>query len=67
VGVAHADREPIFDTFFRADSQLANGVREVLQRIDGDVWLEPRPERDSLFVVELPTQPATLPEADPSA
>jgi hypothetical protein len=42
-------------------------VREVLQRMDGDVWVEPRPERDSLFVVQLPTQPATRPEADPSA
>jgi DNA-binding FadR family transcriptional regulator len=42
-------------------------VREVLQRIDGDVWVEPRPGRDSLFAVQLPTQPATLTQADPSA
>jgi signal transduction histidine kinase len=77
LGVAHADRERIFDKFFRADSQLTNGVRgtglglyivrELVQRMKGQVWVEPRPERGSLFVVELPTQPATLPGVDPSA
>jgi signal transduction histidine kinase len=68
VGVAAVERERIFDKFFRADSQLTRSVRgtglglyivrELVKRMDGDVWVEPRACGGSVFVVELPSEHA---------
>jgi signal transduction histidine kinase len=67
VGIAHADRELIFDKFFRVDSPLTRGVRgtglglyivrELVTRMDGQVWVESNGETGSAFIVELPTEP----------
>jgi signal transduction histidine kinase len=70
-GVAHADRERIFDKFFRVDSPVTRGVRgtglglyivrELVTRMGGQVWVESNGGAGSVFVVELPTEP---PSAD---
>ncbi|HEY0416434.1 MAG TPA: ATP-binding protein [Gaiellaceae bacterium] len=67
-GIADADRDHVFEKFYRADSQLTRGVRgtglglyivrELVTRIGGRVWAEPRDGGGAVFVVDLPAEPA---------
>jgi signal transduction histidine kinase len=64
LGVPPADRERIFEKFYRLDPNLTRGVRgsglglyvcrELLARMDGEIWMEPRAGKGSTFIVELP-------------
>ncbi len=63
-GIPPAERERIFDKFFRLDPELAEGVggsglglyicRELVDRMGGRIWIEERAGGGSTFVVELP-------------
>ncbi|TML67607.1 MAG: cell wall metabolism sensor histidine kinase WalK [Actinobacteria bacterium] len=60
-----AERERIFEKFYRLDPNLTRGVggtglglyisRELVQRMGGRIWVEARNGRGSTFVVELAT------------
>jgi PAS domain S-box-containing protein len=64
LGVPQAERERIFEKFYRLDPALRRGVggtglglyisRELVERMHGRVWTEPRAGGGSTFVVELP-------------
>jgi signal transduction histidine kinase len=64
LGVPHGERERIFEKFYRLDPGLRRGVggtglglyisRELVERMHGRLWTEPRPGGGSTFVVELP-------------
>jgi signal transduction histidine kinase len=64
LGVPQAERERIFEKFYRLDPALRRGVggtglglyisRELVERMHGRLWVEPRPGGGSTFVVELP-------------
>jgi signal transduction histidine kinase len=64
LGVPQAERERIFAKFYRLDPGLRRGVggtglglyisRELVERMHGSLWAEPRPGGGSTFVVELP-------------
>jgi PAS domain S-box-containing protein len=64
LGVPPSDRERIFEKFYRLDPNLTRGVRgsglglyvcrELLARMGGEIWFEPRSGKGSRFVVELP-------------
>jgi PAS domain S-box-containing protein len=65
LGVAHAEQTRIFEKFHRLDPQLTRGVggtglglyicRELVKRMNGQIWVESDGRRGSSFVVELPT------------
>jgi two-component system phosphate regulon sensor histidine kinase PhoR len=64
IGVPTAERERIFEKFYRLDPELTRGVggtglglyicRELVHRMDGRIWVKPGDERGSIFIVELP-------------
>jgi two-component system, OmpR family, phosphate regulon sensor histidine kinase PhoR len=64
LGVPPAERERIFEKFYRLDPNLTRGVggtglglyicRELVRRMDGAIWTEPNGSRGSVFLVELP-------------
>jgi PAS domain S-box-containing protein len=64
LGVPPAERERIFEKFYRLDPGLRRGVggtglglyisRELVERMHGRLWVEPNPGSGSTFVVELP-------------
>jgi PAS domain S-box-containing protein len=63
LGIPPAERERIFEKFYRLDPNLTRGVggtglglyisRELVQRMGGRIWVEPANGRGSTFVVEL--------------
>ena len=65
LGIPAADRDRVFDKFFRLDPHLARGVggtglglyicRELVELMDGRIWAEARAGGGSTFLVELPT------------
>ena len=65
LGIPPAERERIFEKFYRLDPNLTRGVggtglglyicRELVRRMDGWIWVEEREFRGSRFVVELPS------------
>ena len=67
LGVPPPDRERIFEKFYRLDPNLTRGVRgsglglyvcrELVERMGGQIWLEPRSGKGSTFVAELPLAP----------
>jgi len=69
IGIPREERERIFEKFYRLDPELLQGVggtglglyitRELVRRMDGDVWVDSEPGRGSTFYVELPTQPGS--------
>jgi PAS domain S-box-containing protein len=64
LGIPSAERERVFEKFYRLDPNQTGGVRgtglglyvcrELVTRMDGKIWFEPRAENGSSFVVELP-------------
>jgi len=67
LGFSGDERERIFERFFRLDPALQRGIggtglglyisRELVERMGGRIWAEPRPDRGSAFSVELPLTP----------
>jgi signal transduction histidine kinase len=64
IGIPPSERERIFEKFYRLDPELTRGVggtglglyicRELVERMNGRIWVEPAEHRGSAFVVELP-------------
>ena len=65
LGIPSAEREQIFEKFYRLDPNLTRGVggtglglyicRELVHRMNGRIWLDSREEVGSTFAFELPT------------
>jgi two-component system sensor histidine kinase VicK len=65
LGVPPEEQRRIFEKFYRLDPQLTRGVggtglglyicRELVERMDGRIWVESDGMRGAEFVVELPT------------
>jgi PAS domain S-box-containing protein len=65
LGIPAAERRRIFEKFYRLDPNMTRGVggtglglyicRELVQRLEGRIWVEPRQGKGSTFYVELPT------------
>jgi signal transduction histidine kinase len=65
LGIPPAERERIFEKFYRLDPQQTHGVggsglglyicRELVERMDGRLSLESEPGNGSRFTLELPT------------
>lgn len=66
-GVAEADRERIFDTFWQADGETAKKglglglsiVKRIVEAHGGGVWVQGRPGRGSTFAFTCPKGEAT--------
>ena len=64
LGIPAAERERVFEKFYRLDPDLTRGVggtglglficRELARRMDGWIWIEGREPRGSTVVLELP-------------
>jgi PAS domain S-box-containing protein len=64
LGIPQGERERVFEKFYRLDPNLTRGVggtglglyicRELVERMDGRVTVEPNGSRGSTFAVELP-------------
>jgi two-component system sensor histidine kinase VicK len=67
LGIPPSEHERVFEKFYRLDPNLTRGVggtglglyicRELVRRMDGQIWVESRDGRGSTFVVELPAAP----------
>lgn len=67
VGIPEKVRGRVFDRFTRFSSQEAAGlglglsiVYRIVTRMQGEVLVEPAPEKGSIFIVRLPRNPGTL-------
>jgi PAS domain S-box-containing protein len=68
LGIPFPDQRRIFDKFYRLDPNLTRGVggtglglyisRELVQRMNGRIWVQSAPGRGSTFFVELPVAEA---------
>jgi PAS domain S-box-containing protein len=64
LGIADAEQRRIFEKFYRVDPSLSRGIagtglglyicRELVRRMDGQIWVESREGEGSTFAVELP-------------
>jgi PAS domain S-box-containing protein len=64
LGIPPAERERVFEKFYRLDPNLTQGVggtglglyicRELVSRMDGQIWVEPKTGPGTTVVVELP-------------
>ena len=75
LGIPAAERERVFEKFYRLDPDLTRGVggtglglficRELARRMDGWIWIEGREPRGSTVVLELPSagEPMVPPQA----
>jgi PAS domain S-box-containing protein len=64
LGIPPAERERVFEKFYRLDPNLTQGVggtglglyicRELVSRMDGQIWVEPKLGPGTTVVVELP-------------
>ena len=79
LGIPASEQERVFDKFYRLDPQLTRGVsgtglglyicRELVERMDGRLWVESAPGEGSTFTFELPLAeaPAAPEPAAPAA
>ncbi len=64
LGIPPEEHERVFDKFHRLDPDMTHGVggtglglyicRELLERMDGDIWVDSEPGRGTTFTFELP-------------
>jgi PAS domain S-box-containing protein len=64
LGVPSAERARIFEKFYRLDPDMTRGIggtglglyicRELVRRVDGRIWVEPKDGRGSVFFVDIP-------------
>ena len=64
LGIPASEHRRIFEKFYRLDPDMTRGIggtglglyisRELVRRMDGDIWVESRLGKGSTFVVELP-------------
>jgi len=65
LGIDPEDQDRIFEKFYRADPHMVRGVggtglglyicKELVERMDGRIWVEPNGEKGSTFLFELQT------------
>jgi PAS domain S-box-containing protein len=65
LGIPASEHRRIFEKFYRLDPDMTGGVggtglglyisRELVRRMDGEIWVESRLGKGSTFVVELPS------------
>jgi signal transduction histidine kinase len=63
-GIPFEEQERIFDKFYRLDPNMTKGVggtglglyicRELIESMDGQIWVDSRPGKGSTFIFELP-------------
>jgi two-component system sensor histidine kinase VicK len=76
LGIPPAERRRVFEKFYRLDPNMTRGIggtglglyicRELVDRLDGRIWVEGNNGKGSTFCVELPVATKTVP-AKPSA
>jgi signal transduction histidine kinase len=64
LGIPQNEQERVFEKFYRLDPRLARGVggtglglyisRELVERMEGSIWVESEPGKGSTFHVDLP-------------
>src|SRR5204862_3610829 len=64
LGIPQGEQKRIFDKFYRLDPNMTRGIggtglglyicRELVRRVNGRIWVEPRDGGGSTFVVEIP-------------
>jgi PAS domain S-box-containing protein len=64
LGIPPAERNRIFEKFYRLDPDMTRGIggtglglyicRELVRRVAGRIWVEPNGARGSIFFVEIP-------------
>jgi PAS domain S-box-containing protein len=75
LGIPPSERRRVFEKFYRLDPNMTRGIggtglglyicRELVQRLDGRIWVEPNEGRGSVFFVRIPAAgvPAPRPRA----
>ena len=68
IGIAPLEQRRIFGKFYRVDPELARGVggtglglyicRELVNRLDGRIWVESNNGKGSIFCVQIPVAKA---------
>ena len=68
LGIPASEHRRIFEKFYRLDPDMTRGIggtglglyicRELVRRMDGEIWVESRLGKGSTFVVELPAAAA---------
>jgi two-component system phosphate regulon sensor histidine kinase PhoR len=72
LGIPSGEQERIFEKFYRLDASMSRGVggsglglficRELVELMDGRIWVASQPGVGSTFTFELPvSEPASLP------
>jgi signal transduction histidine kinase len=66
-GIPQSQHERVFEKFYRLDPNMTQGVggtglglyicRELIESMDGDIWVESEPGAGSTFAFELPVAP----------
>jgi len=67
LGIPASEHRRIFEKFYRLDPDMTRGIggtglglyisRELVRRMDGEIWVESRLGKGSTFIVELPAAP----------
>jgi len=75
LGIPESERTRIFEKFYRLDPNMTRGIggtglglyicRELVRRVDGRIWVEPRRGGGSTFVLEVPLADPHLRPARP--
>jgi signal transduction histidine kinase len=70
LGIPKEDQAHIFEKFFRLDPDMKHGVggtglglyicRELVERVDGRIWVDSDGRNGSTFVVEIPREPMNV-------
>jgi PAS domain S-box-containing protein len=68
LGIPENERTRVFEKFYRLDPNMTRGIggtglglyicRELVRRVNGNIWVEPRDGAGSTFVVEIPVAEA---------